>query len=352
MIYTVGQLAALLGREYKGDGACLVETVSNWDAAAPNSLIYWDGEKEEKLHSLNLRAACVIAPKDPAIEGIHLIFSGQPKLDFAKAAAWLHPQPKSLGTCHSTADICPGAAIGPNVEIGPFVVVESDACIENDTILRAGVVIGRGCVIGKECILHPGVVLYPGVQIGDRVVIHAGAVIGSDGFGYVPDGERHWKFPQVGGVIIEDDVEIGANTTIDRGSLGTTRIGQGSKIDNLVQIAHNVVIGKHVVIASQTGISGSTVIEDFAIIGGQVGFGDHAYVQRGVVIGSKAGVLPGKIVRSGDVYWGVPVRPLREYKRLNALFGRLPDMKAEIDVLKKEVALLKKQMPEPITKRS
>lgn len=346
MIYTVGQLAAHLGLEFKGDGACIVEKVSNWDASEPNSLIYWDGEKEEKLHSRNTPATCIIAPKDPAIEGLHVIFSSQPKLDFAKAAAWLHPQPKSLGTRHATADICPEAVIGPNVEIGPFVAIESGACIGDGSILRSGVVIGQGCVIGKECILHPGVVLYPNVQIGEHVVIHAGTVIGSDGFGYVPDGERQWKFPQVGAVIIEDDVEIGANTTIDRGSLGTTRIGKGSKIDNLVQIAHNVVIGKHVVIASQTGISGSTIIEDFAVIGGQVGFGDHAYVQRGAIIGSKAGVLPGKIVRSGDVYWGVPVRPLREYKRLNALFGRLPDMKAEIDTLKKEVALLKKQIPE------
>jgi UDP-3-O-[3-hydroxymyristoyl] glucosamine N-acyltransferase len=148
----------------------------------------------------------------------------------------------------------------------------------------------------------------------------------------------------VGGVIIEDDVEIGANSTIDRGSLGVTRIGTGTKVDNLVQIAHNVDIGRHVVIAAQTGISGSTVIEDFAVIGGQVGMGDHARVQRGAVIGSKAGVLPGKIVRSGDVYWGVPVRPLREYKRLNALFGRLPEMKADIDWLKKEIAQLQKKL--------
>jgi UDP-3-O-[3-hydroxymyristoyl] glucosamine N-acyltransferase len=144
-------------------------------------------------------------------------------------------------------------------------------------------------------------------------------------------------------VILEDDVEIGANATIDRGSLGITKIGKGTKIDNLVQIAHNVQIGQAVVIAAQTGISGSTTIEDFAVIGGQVGFGDHTYVQKGAVIGSKAGILPGKIVRSGEVYWGVPIRPLREYKRLNALFGRLPEMKAEIDALKEEIKKLKHQ---------
>jgi UDP-3-O-[3-hydroxymyristoyl] glucosamine N-acyltransferase len=346
MSYTVGQLAALLGCEYKGDGTSLVETVSSWEEALPNSLIYWDGEKEDHLRSRNIRAACMIAPKDPPLEGISIILSANPKLDFAKAADWLYPQPKSCGTRHGSADISSDAVIGGNVEIGPYVLVEAGAIIGDGSILQAGVVIGRGCVLGKECVLHPGVVLYSGVQIGDRVVLHAGVVIGSDGFGYVSDGDRYWKFPQAGAVIVDDDVEIGANTAIDRGSLGTTRIGKGSKIDNLVQIAHNVVIGRHVVIASQTGISGSTVIEDYAVIGGQVGFGDHAYVQKGAVIGSKAGVLPGKIVRSGDVYWGVPVRPLREYKRLNALFGRLPDMKSDIDLLKKEVAQLKDRLRE------
>ena len=138
-------------------------------------------------------------------------------------------------------------------------------------ILHAGAVVGEGCSLGEECILFPGVVVYPGARIGNRVILHAGVVVGSDGFGYVSDGCRQWKFPQVGEVIIEDDVEIGANSTIDRGSLGDTRIGAGTKVDNLVQIAHNVEIGRHVVIASQTGISGSTVIEDYAVIGGQVG---------------------------------------------------------------------------------
>jgi UDP-3-O-[3-hydroxymyristoyl] glucosamine N-acyltransferase len=232
------------------------------------------------------------------------------------------------------------AKIGEDVDLGPFAVVGAGARIGKGSVVYAGCVIEKDCSLGSECVLHPGVVLYPGARLGDRVILHAGVVVGGDGFGYVPDGERRVKFPQVGSVILEDDVEVGCNTTIDRGSLSTTRIRQGAKIDNLVQIAHNVDIGRNVVIASQTGISGSTVIEDDAVIGGQVGFGDHTRVQKGVVIGSKAGVLPGKIVRSGDVYWGVPVRPLREYKRLNAHFSRLPEMKKEIDALKKEVSLL------------
>ncbi len=340
MSYTVGQIAALLGLEYQGDGTCILSNAAKAETADEASLIFLESGEGAGLQLQNLRAACVIAPKEFAPAVMNVIFSRQPKLDFAKAAAWLHPRLKSNGARHPTAEISPDAEIGKDVQLGPYVVVDSGARIGTGTILSAGVVIGRDCSVGEECILHPGVVLYPGATICNRVILHAGVVVGGDGFGYVSDGQKHWKFPQVGAVVIEDDVEVGINTTIDRGSLGTTRIGAGSKIDNLVQIAHNVEIGKHVVIAAQTGISGSSVIEDDAVIGGQVGFGDHTHVQKGVVIGSKAGILPGKIVRSGEVYWGVPVRPLREYKRLNALFGRLPEMKAEIDALKREVAQL------------
>lgn len=346
MSHTVRQIAALLRLEYQGDGARLMAKVCRWESADESSLVFLEKEENKPLQMGNLRAACVIAPRGLAPEGMNVIFSDQPKLDFARASAYLHPRPKSRGTHHPAAFIAPEAEIDEEVELGPFTVVEDGARIGRGSILHAGVVVGRGCRIGNECILYPGVILYPGMQLGDRVILHAGAVVGSDGFGYVYDGDRQLKFPQVGSVVIEDDVEIGVNSVLDRGSLGTTRIGEGSKLDNLVQIAHNVEIGKHVVIAAQTGVSGSTVIEDHAVIGGQVGFGDHAHVQQGVVIGSKAGILPGKIVRSGEVYWGVPVRPLREYKRLNALFGRLPEMKAEIDILKKEVAELREKLRE------
>jgi len=340
MSHTIGQIAALLGLEYRGDGARLLKKVSGIETADEDSLIFIQGGDVKQRVSFS-RAACALAPEDIVPGGMNVIFSDKPKLDFARAAACLHPRPESHGTRHPTAAIHPQAEVGENVELGPFALVEAEARIGAGSILRAGVVVGRGALVGRECILNPGVVLYPGARIGDRVILHAGVVVGSDGFGYVSDGSRYWKFPQVGSVIVDEDVEIGCNTTVDRGSLGVTHIGAGTKIDNLVQIAHNVEIGKHVVIAAQTGISGSTIIEDYAVIGGQVGFGDHARVQQGAVIGSKAGVLPGKIVRSGDVYWGVPVRPLREYKRLNALFGRLPEMKAEIDSLKKEISELK-----------
>jgi UDP-3-O-[3-hydroxymyristoyl] glucosamine N-acyltransferase len=205
------------------------------------------------------------------------------------------------------------------------------------------VVIGDNVFIGADCVIQPNVVLYDGVTIGDNVILHAAVCIGADGFGYVRDRMGYHKFPQIGTVVIEDDVELGAHTCVDRAALGRTRIGRGTKIDNMVHVGHNCDIGERVVIAAQTGISGSVVIEDDAVIGGQVGFGDHTRVQSGAVIGSKAGVLPGKIVRPG-VWWGIPVQPLAEYKKMNAHLGRLPQMRDEIKRLREEVERLRKNL--------
>jgi UDP-3-O-[3-hydroxymyristoyl] glucosamine N-acyltransferase len=340
MNYTISEIAAFLGLKFQGEGSCRLTKVSNWETADDSSLVFL--EREQKAGAL--RAGCLIAPPDLVPSGCNAIFSDSPKLDFARAAALLAPSPRGRGSRHSRAVVSPDADVAADVDIGPFVVVGARAHISSGCILHTGVMVGEDCAVGECCTLHPNVVLYPGSILGNRVVLHAGVVVGSDGFGYVFDGSSQVKFPQAGKIIIEDDVEIGANTTLDRGSLGVTRIGAGTKIDNLVQVAHNVQIGRGVVIAAQTGISGSSVIEDYAVIGGQVGFGDHVRVQRGAVIGSKAGVLPGKIVRSGEVYWGIPVRPLREYKRLNALFGRLPELKADIDSLKAAVAALEKAL--------
>ena len=340
MACSISRLAELLGLPFWGDGKRLLKRVSSWKNADAFSLVFLESRDKAGSVPETTQAACVIAPQELAPSGLNVIFSPKPKLDFARAAVLLQPSLAGSGHRHPTAVIDPTADVAPEVDIGPHVTVGAGVQSGQGCVLHAGVVIGDGASVGENCILYPRVVLYPGAEIGNRVILHAGAAVGSDGFGYVFDGCMQVKFPQVGAVVLEDDVEIGANTTIDRGSLGVTRISAGAKIDNLVQIAHNVFIGKNVVIAAQTGVSGSTVIEDSAVIGGQVGFGDHARVQAGAIIGSKAGVLPGKIVRGGDVYWGVPVRPLREFKRLNALFGRLPEMKESIDRLKEEVARL------------
>jgi len=210
------------------------------------------------------------------------------------------------------------------------------------TRLEAGVVLGANVTVGDDCVLHPNVVLYDGVSIGTRVILHAGVCLGADGFGYVRHDLGYQKFPQVGTVVIEDDVEIGAHSCVDRAALGRTRIGRGTKLDNMVHVGHNCDIGERVVIAAQTGISGSVVIEDDAVIGGQVGFGDHTRVQKGAVIGSKAGILPGKIVRPG-VWWGIPVQPLDQYKRMNAHMNRLPEMREHLKRLEAEIEELKKR---------
>jgi UDP-3-O-[3-hydroxymyristoyl] glucosamine N-acyltransferase len=340
MDYTISEIAALLAIQFQGDGGHHIDRVSAWETADAHSLVFLERDRKLDARADFQRPGCVLAPSDLVSRDCNALFSNNPKLDFARAAELLAPRARPRGIRHGSAIIAADAEIAGDVDIGPHVVIGPRARISAGCNLQAGVVIGADCVLGADCTLHPNVVLYPGAVLGNRVVLHAGVVVGSDGFGYVPDGGMQLKFPQVGQVIIEDDVEIGSNTTLDRGSLGVTRIGTGTKIDNLVQIAHNVRIGKGVVIAAQTGISGSTVIEDHAVIGGQVGFGDHVRVQSGAVIGSKAGILPGKIVRGGEVYWGVPIRPLREYKRLNALFGRLPELKADIDTLKDAVAKL------------
>jgi len=341
-MFSVAELANLLQLPYQGEGTRVLTRVSSFEEADTSSLIFLEGTSSGA--TLPQSAGCVIALPDAVDSGWTAILSQNPKLDFARAANRLLPRPSGTGVHHPNATVEAGAILEREVDLGAGVVVLAGSRVGRGCILHAGVVVSGGCVLGDDCILHPRVVLYPGAQLGNRVTVHAGTVIGSDGFGYAFGGGEQVKFPQVGSVIIEDDVEIGCNTTIDRGSLGTTRIRAGAKIDNLVQIAHNVQIGCAVVIAAQTGISGSTVIEDFAVIGGQVGFGDHARVESGAIIGSKAGVLPGKIVRGGEVYWGVPVRPLREYKKLNALFGRLPEMKQQIERLQEQVRDLEEKL--------
>ncbi|HZH91856.1 MAG TPA: UDP-3-O-(3-hydroxymyristoyl)glucosamine N-acyltransferase [Pyrinomonadaceae bacterium] len=348
---TVAELAARVGGRVVGDGGkrVLVERVASLEAAGAGAISFVeDGRFLEGARMSG--ASCLLVPlgtgESPGEFAAMLIEVERPKLAFALIAEVLHAPVRRAGEIHPTAVVAKSARIEEEVYIGAGVVVGERASVGRGTRLLAGVVLGEGAEVGAECVLHPNVVLYGGVHLGNGVVLHAGVVVGADGFGYVRDAEGYHKFPQVGTVVIEDDVEIGANSCVDRGALGETRIGRGTKLDNLVHVGHNVEIGERVVIAAQTGISGSTVIESDAVIGGQVGMGDHARVKAGAVVGSKAGILPGKIVRAGAVVWGVPVRPLDEYKRLNAHFGRLPQMRAEIDELKRQVLELAARLAE------
>jgi UDP-3-O-[3-hydroxymyristoyl] glucosamine N-acyltransferase len=216
--------------------------------------------------------------------------------------------------------------MGENVKIEAHVSVDKNASVGNGTRLGAGSRIGANVRIGENCNLAPNVTIYPGVRLGNRVIVHAGAVLGSDGFGYArnPETGKYVKFPQIGKLEIEDDVEIGANSTVDRGALDLTRIGRGSKIDNLVHVGHNVRIGEDVVIAAQTGLSGSAIIEDAVVIAGQVGIADHVRVESGAILGAQCGVPTRKVIRGkGIVFWGTPARPIREYLKELAVLARL-----------------------------
>lgn len=347
---TVAELAELVGGRVVGEAGAVVRRVSSIEAARGGDLVFVE---DEKLFAAARAcgASCVIAPEGAAqkLEGLKsVIEAARPKLAFALAAAALYRVRGEVGATfvHPTAHVSGGAAIGEGVYVGAHACVAEGATVGDGTRVLEGARVGSHVTVGRDCVLHPNVVLYEGVTLGARVVLHAGVVVGADGFGYVRDaGGVYHKFPQVGTVVIDDDVEVGANSCIDRGALGVTRVGRGSKLDNLVQVGHNVEIGERVVIAAQTGISGSTVIESDAVIGGQVGFGDHARVQSGAIIGSQAGVLPGKIVRPG-VWWGTPIQPLEEYKRLNALWGRLPRMREEIQELKRQVKELSERLVE------
>jgi UDP-3-O-[3-hydroxymyristoyl] glucosamine N-acyltransferase len=290
-------------------------------------LVFIDDEKNLPL-ALESRASAIVAG-DFAAGRVHskpLLLATQPRLAFARAARLLCPRPERRSGVHLSAVVHPSARLADGVTLEEQVVIGEDAYIGENTWIGAGTVVGAKVSIGRNCDLYPNVTLYPGVRIGDRVIVHSGAVLGSDGFGYVRDPAtgRYEKFPQVGRLEIEDDVEIGANATIDRGALDVTRIGRGAKIDNLVHIGHNCQIGEDVVIAAQTGLSGSITIEKNVVLGGQVGIGEHARIEEGVMLGGQGGVLPNKILRGkGIAFWGTPAKPVREYLKELAVLARL-----------------------------
>ncbi|MDX6306465.1 MAG: UDP-3-O-[3-hydroxymyristoyl] glucosamine N-acyltransferase [Blastocatellia bacterium] len=335
---TVSELATHVGGRVFGDGNISINRVASLASAGEGDISYVE---EEKLFAsaTDSRASCVLTPSGTDVDVPCRIEVKNPKLAFALIAEVLYPPTQRQPEIHHTSVLSAGAKTGDDVFIGAFVCLGENSTVGDRTQIRAGAKIGDNVRVGSDCVIHPNVFLEDGVTIGNRVILHAGVVIGADGFGYVRGEMGYHKFPQIGTVVIEDDVELGAHTCVDRGALGRTRIGRGTKIDNMVHVGHNCDIGERVVIAAQTGISGSVIIEDDCVIGGQVGFGDHIRVLSGAIIGSKAGVLPGKIVRPG-VWWGIPIQPLEEYKRLNAHISRLPHIRQELKELADRVRVL------------
>jgi len=335
---TLGELIEALGGEIvAGSPEIVIADVTEVAAARGLDLVFAENA-ENAREALQCNASAVVLKPglaDSATEAGHIgiVVAEQPRLWFAKAA-------KLLAAAQPIAGVHHLAILGAQVEIGSGATIAAGAIVGDQvkigggTRVEAGAVIGAGVAVGYHCKIYPRVVIYPGTTVGDRVVIHAGAVLGADGFGYVRDSTTgaYTQFPQEGTLVIEDDVEIGANSTIDRGALAETRIRRGTKIDNLVHVGHNCDIGEDVILVALTGISGSSTVGNGAVLAGQVGIGDHAHVGPGVILGGQAGVFSGKTVTNdglppGSVLWGTPARPLKQVLREQAVLKRLAGRK-------------------------
>lgn len=321
------EIAQLVQGRVLGDGNVEVSGIASIRSAAAGDLVFVEDEKNLGT-ALESKAGTVItgefAVGKPSAKP--LLVCAQPRLAFARAAQALSAAAAPAGGIHPSAIVHSSARLGKSVSVGARVVIGEGAEIGERTRIGAGCVIGPRVNIGNDCELYPNVTVYQGARLGERVIVHAGAVLGSDGFGYVRDQAtgRYEKFPQVGRLEIGDDVEIGANSTVDRGALDVTRIGRGTKIDNLVHVGHNVQIGEDVVIAAQTGLSGSAMVEKNVVIGGQVGIADHVRIEEGAILGAQSGIPSKKVIRGkGVVFWGTPARPIREYLKELAVLARL-----------------------------
>ncbi len=327
MSATLQELAAVTKSQIVGDASLKVSCVASIPRASSRDLVFCESEKffEEALSS---NAAAVIAgefalgldsPKP-------LLIARQPRLAFALAGRHLRSGRRPGGIVHHTAIVSPTAVFGDEVILGAYVVIGEHTTIGNRVCISAGVCVGSNVTIGDDSEIHSRVTIYHGTTIGSHALIHSGAVLGSDGFGYVRDQEsgRYYQMPQIGRLIIGDHVDIGANVTIDRGGLEDTIIGSGTKLDNLVHIGHNVKLGENVVIAAQTGISGSSTVGSGSILGGQVGIGEHAHLEDGTILGGQSGVLSNKIFREkGVACFGTPARPLRKFLKEQAALSRI-----------------------------
>lgn len=348
---TVREIARLLDAVVEGNDEGVIRRVAKIEEAGEGDLTFLANPKYSRYLAVT-RASAVIVGKSVAVEDrpadappLTLIRVDDPYVGFVRILARFNPpQLPLLPGIHPAAVIANDAAIGEDVRIGPLVVIGERTRIGARSILCPGTVVGSDVVIGNDCILYPHVTVREACRIGDRCILQPGAVVGSDGFGFAPKADGTFeKIPQMGIVVIEDDVEIGANTTVDRATLGETRIKKGTKLDNLIQVAHNVVIGENTVMAAQSGISGSTRIGKNVMVGGQVGFTGHIAVANRVKIGAQSGVHR-SITTEGGAYFGTPAFAQREALRIYGAFPHLPDALATIRNLQKRVEELEKKL--------
>lgn len=337
---TLSEIASFLDGSVSGDGGVVIEQIRGIDEAGPGDLTFVTSPKYRKRMETTDASAILVAP-GTACAGKTLLTVADPYAALGRLLDLYYPEEEETTGIHKNDGIEAGADVSPEAVVYPGVHVCRGARVEKKTVLYPGVFIGRDAFVGEASILYPGVTVYRRCRIGRRVVLHAGVVIGSDGFGFALPGQENRKIPQVGYVQIDDDVEIGANTTIDRGTLGRTWIQGGVKIDNLVQIAHNVVIGAYSVIVAQVGISGSTQLGKGVVIGGQVGIVGHIRIGDGVMAAAQSGVT--KDIPPGRIVAGSPHMPHQEWLRMEACLPKLPEMREALAALQRRVAALEEK---------
>lgn len=341
---TLGELAELVGGRVCGDPSICLSGVAPIDQAGPDQITFLANPKYQPLLATSQAAAIIVHPSLEGASDRPLLLTPNPYLAFAKILTRLHlPKPEPRGVLPG-ATVHPDALLGEDVTISAGCVIEAGVKIGRGTLLHPNVVVYADAEIGADCILHANAVVREGCRLGDRVILQPGAVIGSDGFGFAPDGEGYFKIPQVGRVVIEDDVEIGACTCVDRGTLGDTRIGRGSKIDNLVQLAHNVQVGEHCILVSQVGIAGSSRIGRHCTFGGQVALAGHLKVGDNVTVAGRSGIT--KDVEGNQTVAGLPVMPHREWLKMTMSMQNLPEWRRELARLKRQVAELENKLME------
>ncbi len=341
--FTVAQLAEICNGKAEGDSERLISGANALEHATESDLSFAANRKAIEA-AASSRAGCVLVSASFSVPGDwSLIRVQDPRSAFARALAVLYAKTKPAPGIHPTAIVAATAKVASDCFIGAYTTIGAHTIVASGCCIGNGCAIGERAFVGPDSTLHAGVTVYDDVRIGARVILHSGCVLGADGFGFTLASDHYEKFPQVGTVEIGDDVEVGANSCVDRAALGVTRIGEGTKLDNMVHVAHNCDIGKHVVVAAQTGFSGSAVVGDYAVIGGQVGIGERAKIEAKAVVGGKAGILTGRTIRAGEAVWGIPARPLRQHLKGLAHVAKLPEYREELSDLKEKVSALEAQ---------
>ncbi|AMV37493.1 UDP-3-O-(3-hydroxymyristoyl)glucosamine N-acyltransferase [Planctomyces sp. SH-PL62] len=349
MVATVEQLAALVCGRLVGDGNVPIRSARTVDEAGPGDITFIENERYAKLLRTSPASAAIVGPhfrakRPPVKEHLAVIEVDDPIAAFIAVRTHLRGESKARWVgVHPQAWVAPTAEVGPEVAIYPFAYIGDQAVVGEGSTIHPGAVIGDRARIGRDCVIHPNVVLYPDVVLEDRVEVHSGTVLGADGFGYRQVDGRHVKVPHTGRLEVASDVEIGANCTIDRATFEATRIGEGTKIDNLVMIGHNNQIGRHNLLCAQVGIAGSCKTGDYVVMAGQAGIKDKTTIGDGVVVGAQSGVH--RNIPSGQQVLGSPAIPVREQRRLFQMIARLPDMHKQLRELTAQIEAVSALLP-------